>query len=100
VIAPVQKKRNKISMCRLDNYDDDDDNNNDNKDYYFETPKKRNNNASKGKYKKRKTTIIHDLVLGKEFGNEGTAKVDNRKEETTTRTMTMAQWGSHQRCMG
>jgi hypothetical protein len=77
VIAPVQKKRNKHSTWRLDNNDDDDDDN-DNDDY-FATPKKRNNNAGKRKHKKRKTTINHDFVLGAEFGNEGTADVDNEE---------------------
>jgi hypothetical protein len=60
VIVPIQKKRNKISMWRLDNNDDD--NNDNSNDDYFATPKKRNNNASKQKHKKRKTTINHDFL--------------------------------------
>jgi hypothetical protein len=75
VIAPIQKNRKKNSMCRLD-FNDDDDNDDDNNDY-FETPKKCNNNASKQRHKKRKATINHNFVLGAEFGNEGTANVDN-----------------------
>jgi hypothetical protein len=76
VIAPVQKKRNKISMWRLDDDDDDDDDSNEDDDY----SKKRNNNAGKRKHKKRKTTINPDFVLGAEFENEGTAEVDNEEE--------------------
>jgi hypothetical protein len=45
VIAPVQKKRNKISTWRLD--DDDDNNNDNNSNDYFATAKKCNNNAGK-----------------------------------------------------
>jgi hypothetical protein len=77
VIAPIQKKRNKISMRRLD--DDDNDDNDDDDDNYFATPKKCSNNAGKQKHKKRKTTINHDFFLGAEFGNEGTANVDNEE---------------------
>jgi hypothetical protein len=62
-------------MWRLDNDDDDEDDNNDNG--YFVTPKKCNNNAGKQKHKNRKATINHDFVLGAEFGNEGTANMDN-----------------------
>ena len=46
---------------------------------YFTTPKKCNSNAGKWKHKKRKATINHDFVLGAEFGNEGTANVDNEE---------------------
>jgi hypothetical protein len=77
VIAPVQKKRNKNSTWRLDDKDDNDDD--DNNDDYFATPKKCNNKAGKQKHKKRKTTLSHDFVLGAEFGNEGTANVDNEE---------------------
>ncbi len=77
MIPPLQKKRNKISTWRLDNNDDDD--NDDNNNGYFATPKKCNNNTGKQKHKKRKTTINHDFVLGAEFGNEGTADVNNEE---------------------
>ena len=79
VIAPVQKKKNNISMWRLDDNDDSDDDNNEDDDY-FATPKKRNNNAGKRTHKKRKTTINPDLVLGAEFENEGTADMGDEEE--------------------
>ncbi len=65
MIAPIQKKRNKISMWRLDD-DHDNDNDNDEDNDYFVTPKKRNNNVGKLKHK-RKTTINPDFVLGAEL---------------------------------
>jgi hypothetical protein len=77
VIAPIQKKRNKISMWRLDD-DDDNDDDNDKDDDYFATPKKCNNNVGKLKHK-RKTTINPDFVLGAEFENKGTADMDNEE---------------------
>ena len=64
VIAPVQKKRNKISVWRL-NDDDDDNGDSDKDDDYFTTPKKRNNNAGKPKHKKRKMTINLDFCFGR-----------------------------------
>ena len=82
MIALVKKKRNKISMLRLDDDDDnndDNDTNNDNNYYNFVTPKKCNNNTGKQNHKKRKTTINHDLVLGAEFENEGTANADDEQ---------------------
>ncbi len=79
VIAPVQKKRNKNSTWRLDNNDDNDNDNDNDNDDYFATPKKRYNNAGKRKHKKMKETINHDFVLGAEFGNEGTADVENEE---------------------
>ncbi len=65
VIAPVQKKRAKISAWRLDDDVDDNDEDDNAADDYFATPKG-NNNPSKQKHKKRKTTINPDLVLGVE----------------------------------
>jgi hypothetical protein len=79
VIAPIQKKRNKISVWRLDDNDDDDDVS-DKDDDYFRTPKKRNNNAGKRKHKKRKMKSNPDFVLGAEFENEGTTDVDDEEE--------------------
>ncbi len=78
VIAPVQKKRHKISMWRLDDDDDSDDNNSED-DNYFAMPKKHNNNARKRTHKKRKTTINPDLVVGAEFENEGTADMGDKE---------------------
>ena len=82
MIAPVQKKIHKISTWRLDDDNDDNgDTNNDKDNDYFATPNKRNNNAGKRMHKKSKTVINSDLVLGAEFGNEGTANMDNEEGE-------------------